>query len=108
MSSTLSPPPATHTGAVYHFAFEGSVNLAEVEATLRLALLAAEGLHGEARVRLDATYHVDPEAKAVVVDSSTAVGASLVGVFAALVIKEFGGKAMTVRRVAAPAGEVTP
>src|SRR5687767_12274340 len=99
MTSTLSPPPpATVTPTAYAFAFDDSCSLAEAEATLRLAVLAAEGLFGEARVRLDAAYRVDAGAKAIVVDASTPVGTSLVGIFAALAFKEFGASAVAVRR----------
>jgi hypothetical protein len=102
LCSPPSPPSA------YSFTFDESVLLAEVEATLQLARIAVEGLYGEARVWLDTGYRVDRPARSIIVDAATPVGSALCDVFVVLALKEFGGRAMTVRRLAGTDGEVTP
>ena len=59
---------------VYRYVILDSVLLEDVEATLDLALLGTQSLHGESRVRLDARYVFDAEMRAFVIDASTAVG----------------------------------
>jgi len=82
----------------YRFEVDGSVPLDEAEMTLQLAMLALEGLYGQAAVRLDGRYHVDEPCRAIVVDGSTEVGTSLVRVFTALLIREFGEDSFSARR----------
>ena len=91
---------------VYRFDFEPSVPLPEAEMSLHLAMFAVEGLFGEARVRLEASYHLDEPNRAVTVDGTTEVGAAVLKVFTRLLGREFGEDAFRVRRVeksAAPA-----
>jgi hypothetical protein len=87
------------TANVYRFGFVPAVPLSEAELTLHLAIYAAEGLHGEARVRLDVSYQLDQPANAIVVDAGTEVGATLVKVFTHLLIRQFGEDGFHVRRV---------
>lgn len=89
------------TANVYRFGFVPAVPLSEAELTLHLAIYAAEGLHGEARVRLDVTYQLDPPANAIIVDGGNEVGATLVKVFTHLLIRQFGEDGFHVRRLAA-------
>ena len=42
------------TKELYRYSFKPSVPLEDIEASLLLAVLATESLHGEAQVRLDA------------------------------------------------------
>ena len=86
---------------VYRFEFEPSVPANEAEMTLHLALYAVEGLYGQARVRLDASYHLDAPRNAIVVDGTGDVGAAVVRVFASLLLREHGEDAFHVRRVEA-------
>lgn len=86
------------TPNVYRFEFERSVPIEEAEMSLHLALFAVEGLFGQARVRLDASYHVDEPRSAIVVDGNTEVGAAVVRVFTSLLLHEFGGDSFSVRR----------
>ena len=84
----------------YRFEFEPAVLLAEAEMSLHLAMIALEGLFGRAGLRLDARYRLDEADRAIAVDGSTQVGESLVRVFAALLIREFGDDCFTVKRCA--------
>jgi hypothetical protein len=86
----------------YRFVFDPAVSLAEAEMTLHLALVAVEGLYGQARVRMQAAYKVRPDEHAIVVDASTTIGGSLAEVFTSLSLKEFGDDAVHVRRAAQP------
>ncbi|MCK6486641.1 MAG: hypothetical protein L6R00_21230 [Phycisphaerae bacterium] len=87
------------TANVFRFGFVPAVPLSEAELTLHLAIYAAEGLHGEARVRLDVRYQLDQPANAIIVDGETEVGATLVKVFTHLLIRQFGEDGFQVRRV---------
>ena len=89
---------------VYRYRFRPDVDLESAEETLLLAILAAEGLFGEARVRMDAGYVVDPGLRALVVDASTLVGQAVNGIFTSLALREFGRDAFHVRRIAGNPG----
>lgn len=86
---------------VCRFEFGREVPMEEVEETLLLAVLAAEGVHGQAQVRLDAGYHLAADAHACVVDTSTPVGETVAQVFTGYLIREFGEDAFHVERVVA-------
>lgn len=91
---------------VFRFEFAPGVPLTEAEMTLQLAMIALEGLVGQARVRLDATYHLDEARRAIIVDGTTAIGAALVRIFTGLALREFGDDAFAVRRAqASPSSE---
>jgi len=83
---------------VYRFRFRSDIDLAEAESTLHLAIVAAEGLFGEAQTRMDVAYAVDPSITAVIVDASTEVGQAVSAIFTAFVLREFGRQAFDVRR----------
>ena len=85
---------------VYRYSFEKDVPLQDVEESLLLAVLAAECLHGESRVRLDAGYYLDKENRACVVDASTPVGQDISKIFTGFCIREFGEDSFKVERVA--------
>src|SRR5687768_4257437 len=87
----MSHPP-------YRFEINQAVPLEEAELTLQLSIFAVAGIHGEAGVRLDARYDIDEAGRALVIDASTDIGMSLVRVFAALLLREFGDDAFTVQR----------
>ncbi len=76
------------------FAFNDSVSMPEVEATLRLALLAVESLHGEDRLRLETRTKVDRARHACLVDTTTEVGRTLAAIFGGYVRREFGEEAI--------------
>ena len=89
---------------VYRYCFRGDVDPLDAEATLHLAIIAAEGLYGEARVRMDVGYAADESIRAIVVDASTDVGQDINAMFTAFLLKEFGRTAFDVRRVEGQAG----
>lgn len=87
------------------FSFAASVCMQEVEATLRLAILAVQSLHGEDRVRLEAKAELDRDARVCVVDTTSRVSRTLALVFGGYVRREFGPEAVTVQHiVGVPAG----
>lgn len=97
--------------AVYRYTFDRKTPLLDAEMSLHLAMIAIEGLLGQASVHMDASYHVDEPRNVIIVDGTTLVGAAMVRVFTAFLIREFGDSAFTVRRVeaaisTAPAKEV--
>lgn len=84
---------------VHRYKFEASAPADEIESTVLLAILAAEGLHGQSQVRLDASYAFDSEKRTCVIDASTDVGRDVSRIFAGFAIREFGEAAFTVTRV---------
>jgi len=89
----------------YRYSFVPEVPLDEVEASLLLAVLAAESLHGQVQVRLDAAHFFDTERRACVIDVGTAVGRDLNRLFVGFVSREFGEDAFRVERVDAELSE---
>lgn len=82
----------------FRFQFTADVDLAEADGTLRLSLLAAEGLHGEARVRTEVTFAVDPVRAEIRVAGGGIVTGNVVQIYTSLLTHEFGRDAFTVRR----------
>jgi len=80
----------------YRYRFSKGVDLRDAEDTLLLALLAAEGIYGECRVRMDAAYAVDAPLGVIVVDGSTEVGQDVCGIFTAFLTREFCPRAFRV------------
>jgi hypothetical protein len=74
----------------------------EVEGTLHLARLAAESLHGEDRVRLDAKFAIDRAAHTCVIDTTCEVGRTLALIFAGYARREFGDDAVRMERAGRP------
>jgi hypothetical protein len=87
--------------AVYHYTFCAGIPIEEVEATLHLALLAAEGLHGEADVRLEGTHSVDIERRRCVINAATLVGRDINRLFLNFIRHEFGADAFRVEHIEA-------
>ena len=72
------------------YRFKPDVPLDEVEDSLSLAALAAEGLHGRSRVRLEARFVLDYEAHECRISAVTEVGRDLARIFTGLVSQQFG------------------
>ena len=87
------------TREIQRYAFTPSVPPDEIENTLLLAVMAAEGLHGQSRVRLDATYCFDAAKHACVIDAGSDVGRDICRMFTGFAIREFGEAAFSVCRV---------
>jgi len=84
---------------IYRYRFAEGVSLRDVEETLLLAVLAAESLHGQSRVRLDAAYHLEAPKCACVIDAGTEVGRDINRLFTGFAIREFGEDSFRVERV---------
>jgi hypothetical protein len=89
----------------YRFQFTPPVDLNEAEATLRLAVMACEGLFGEARTRMEVSYSLDAGASAITVDGRTAPGEAVIRIFASYLSREFGRDAFVISRHDEPAAE---
>jgi hypothetical protein len=94
--------------SLYRYRFAHEVPLEEIEATLLLALFAAESLHGEAQVRLDAAHYLDKEQRTCIIDAVTPVGQDLNRLFIGFLSREFGADTFQVERVADKAVARTP
>ena len=81
---------------VYRYVFRGDVSFREAVAILDLALVAVEGIHGEARARMDARFARHPTARTLVVDASTAVGHTLNQVLVGYLRRGFGDTSFSV------------
>ncbi len=84
---------------VYRYRFVDQVPIEEIEDTLVLALLAVEGLHGEAQARLDAAHHFDRQGRACVIDAGSPVGVDFNRLFTQFLRREFGPDSFQVARV---------
>ena len=84
---------------IYRYQFSESVSLRDIEETLLLAVLAAESLHGQSGVRLDAAYHLEDAKRACVIDAGTDVGRDINRIFTGFAIREFGEDSFRVERV---------
>jgi hypothetical protein len=92
----------------YRFAFNPEVSMQDVEDFLLLAVLAAEGLHGQARVRADVAYGIDEAKRACAIDGSTQVGQDVAAIFIGFVQCVFGPGAFRVERAAASSSRENP
>ena len=92
----------------YQFRINPPTGFAEAEMSLQLALVALEGLYGEARIRLEARYHVDEPRRTLSVDVRTGAGEALAQIFASMMIREFGNDSFSVARIAAENAGVVP
>ena len=81
---------------VRRYSFKSTSQSGDIEETLLLAVFAAEGLHGQSRVRLDASYSYDDEKHACVVDCGSDVGRDICCIFGGFAIREFGEGAFDV------------
>lgn len=83
---------------VYRYNFNRSVTFKEALATLDLAIIAVQSLHGESRTRMDARFTSDESRCALVIDASTPIGQVLNQVFVGYSQREFGEGSFSVRR----------
>ena len=88
------------TGAIYKYTFAKSVSMEEIEASLVLAIMATESLHGQSDVRLDAAHAFDVAKRTCVIDADTVVGRDLNRLFVGFLSREFGEDAFRVEHVA--------
>lgn len=83
----------------YRFVIAKDVPLDEARETLHLAVLAAEGVHGRADVRVDARLTWDMASRTCDIDGFTAAGKDVVKIFASLLEQEYGVSAFTIEKV---------
>ena len=84
---------------LYRYAFTANTPMDDVEESLLLAVLAAECLHGRARVRLEAAFCLDSEKRSCVVDATSEVGGAIARIFTGFLSRQFGEEAYEVERV---------
>jgi len=84
---------------IYRYRFTENVSLRDIEETLLLAVLAAESLHGQSRVRLDVAYCIEEGKRACVIDAGTQVGRDISRIFTGFAMCEFGADAFQVERI---------
>lgn len=87
------------TGTAYRYTFGNDVSIEDAEASLLLAILAAEALHSPAQVRLDAAHFFDAGRRMCVISADTDVGQDVSLLFVSFLSREFGAEAFTVERV---------
>ena len=88
---------------IYRFTFGASVPLDEAEDTLQLAIIAAEALHGQPQVRMDASYFMDLASRSCALNANSPVGRDVCRIFTGFLTHEFGATAFSVRRTPAKA-----
>ncbi len=95
----IEPPTVTPPPTRVRVSFDpDAVPMDEVRGTLELARLAAESLHGQVAVALDAEYDFDADAGVTIIDTGTAVGRTLALLFVGYCEREFGSRAVRVER----------
>ncbi len=70
-----------------------------VEADVALAIFAAECVYGRPRVRMEASYLVDGDGRACVLEISGEAGESVARVFAGLCAARLGEESYSIQRV---------
>jgi hypothetical protein len=84
---------------IFRYDFPTAVAMDDVEASIVLAVLATQGLYGEALVRLEAKHHLDVTGRRCVVDARTPVGSDFNRIFVSFLLREFGDQGFRVERV---------
>jgi hypothetical protein len=87
------------TSEIFRYEFPASISMEDVESSILLAVLATQGLHGEALVRLEARHHLDVPARRCVVDAGTPAGSDFNRIFVSFLLREFGDAGFKVERV---------
>ena len=87
---------------VCRYRFGPKVSMKHVEESIFLATLAAEGLHGSPRVRMEASYLLDAKKRACVIDTTTDVGRDIARILTSFLAREFGERAFELKRLDRP------
>lgn len=82
----------------YRYTFREDVPVDEVEASLCIALITTEILHGEVQTRLETGHYFDGPNRRCVIDASSPSGADLNRLFAGFLTREFGPETFRVER----------
>lgn len=83
----------------FQYRFQKAVNVTETEATLLVAMIAIEALHGNSAVRMYGRYRFDPKQRVCEIDASPPLGQDLNKVYVGMLQREFGPSAFTVQKV---------
>jgi len=86
----------TNANTIQKFIFKPDVDLEQAEGTLLLSIIAAEALHGQAAVRLEARYLFSNEKRACVIDCRGKASDDFIKIFTGFLIREFGEDAFGV------------
>jgi hypothetical protein len=81
---------------IHRFSFAKDVPIEDVENALIVARVAAEGVHGETAVCLDACYALSEERPLFVVDATDPIGTTIARVFTAVLLRTIGEDAFEV------------
>lgn len=84
---------------IYKYEFSFDIPIHEVERLLALSVLTTESLHGRTQVRLDASFYLDKQKRACIVDAGTEVGRHIARIFTGYLTREFGEEAFKVKRI---------
>jgi len=84
------------TRSKYNFRIGEAATMPSVEETLLMSVIAIEGIHGRARVRMDARFNVDHDRRICTVNSDNRVGEDLARVLSEFLLLEFGDEAFQV------------
>lgn len=79
---------------ITRFTFDNAVPMPEVEATLRLALLAMMSLFGEDRVRAEVCITLNRDERFLIIEATPDISQALAQVFGAYIRQEFGADAI--------------
>lgn len=89
---------------VIRYTFSKHIPLEEVEASLLLAVMACEGLHGPIDAMLDAQYFLDKSKRECVLDASTQIGRDFARLFNGFLNREFAADEYGVELVSGHCG----
>lgn len=84
--------------ANYRYDFRAGISIEDIEASMVLALVAAEALHGETAVQLAGCHAINRDERSCIVDAETPAGRDLNRLFAGFLLREFGPTSFDVRR----------
>lgn len=83
----------------YRYRFRIDVPFADIEASLALARLATQALHGQSQTQLAVATGLEPLDHACIIEASTRVGQDFNRLFVGFVSHEFGEDAFQVARL---------
>ena len=86
------------TQQTFRFRFAPSVPIDEPAETVRLALVAAGGVLGDARIQVDVRHSVDAEDSSITLEGATPAVELVALIFTSLLLGEFGREDFTVTR----------
>ena len=84
---------------IYRYEIAAAVDAAEIEATLVLAILGTESLHGETNAQLGVAHCFDPKSRICVIDATETIGRDFNLLFAGFLRREFGASAFRSKRL---------